>query len=282
MEMAFPARYVLSPQIIGTDDAQRCQEACKYDAIDLEMEAKTITLKVGAVVWATGWEPYDAKKIDNLGFGLYPNVITNMMMERLAAPNGPTKGKILRPADDKAPESVAFVQCAGSRDEDHLPYCSYICCMASLKQATYIREQYPDAKIYVFYIDMRTPGYRYERFYHNIKADENVFFVKGKVAEVSEDPETKQITVTAENAVTGEKTHQTVDMVVLATGMQPTAADAKLPADLTYTEDGFVTNDFEKGGMFAAGCANKPADVVSSNQNATGMALKAIQTLMRR
>jgi len=280
--MAFPSRYVISPQIIGTQDAEKCKEACKYDAIDLEMEVKTLNLKVGAIVWATGWEPYDARKIDNLGFGLYPNIVTNMMMERLAAPNGPTKGQILRPSDDKAPESVAFVQCAGSRDENYLPYCSYICCMASLKQATYIRERYPDAKIYIFYIDLRAPGYRYEKFYQNIKADKNVFFIKGKVAEVSEDPETKNITVVAENAVTGEKIYQVVDMAVLATGMQPTAAVSKLPADLKYTEDGFIINDFAKGGMFAAGVANKPADVVSSNQNATGMALKAIQTLVRR
>jgi quinone-modifying oxidoreductase subunit QmoA len=130
-EMAFPARYVISPQVIGTEDANRVKESCKYDAVDLEMEPKTLNLKVGAVVWATGWEPYDATKIDNLGFGRYPNIVTNMMMERLAAPNGPTKGTILRPSDDKAPESIAFVQCAGSRDENHLPYCSYICCMAS-------------------------------------------------------------------------------------------------------------------------------------------------------
>jgi len=88
--------------------------------------------------------------------------------------------------------------------------------------------------------------------------------------------------VVAENAVTGEKSSQTVDMVVLATGMQPTTKNVKLPADLKYNADGFIVNDFEKGGMFAAGCANKPADVVSSNQNATGMALKAIQTLVRR
>ncbi len=278
-EMAFPARYVISPRIIGTEDAKRCQEACKYDAIDFDMEAKNITLDVGSIVWATGWEPYDANRIDNLGFGRYQNIITNMMMERFAAPNGPTKGKILRPSDDKAPESVIFVQCAGSRDENHLPYCSYICCMASLKQATYVRAQYPDAKIYIFYIDIRSPGQRYEKFYKKVREDENIFFVKGKVAEVSEDPETKNITVVAENAVTGEKIHQTGDLVVLATGMQPTAANTKLPADLKITEDGFIVNDFEKGGMFATGCANKPVDVTSANQNATGMALKAIQTL---
>jgi quinone-modifying oxidoreductase subunit QmoA len=281
-EMAFPARYVLAPEIIGTDDAQRCKEACKYDAVDLDMAPKTITLQVGAVVWATGWAPYDATKIDNLGFGQYENIITNMMMERMASPNGPTKGQVLRPSDGKAPESVAFVQCAGSRDENHLPYCSYICCMASLKQATYVRERYPDAKIYIFYIDIRSPGQRYEKFYQKVKEDENIFLIKGKVAAVSEDPATQKVTVTAENAVTGEKMHQEADLVVLATGMQPTAADLQLPAELQMTEDGFFLNDFAKGGMFAAGCAAKPADVVTSNQNATGMALKAIQTLVRR
>ncbi|MFP3998788.1 MAG: CoB--CoM heterodisulfide reductase iron-sulfur subunit A family protein [Desulfobacterales bacterium] len=281
-EMAFPSRYVISSQIIGTEDAKRCKEACPYDAVDLDMQPKNIDLNVGAIVWATGWEPYDAAKIDNLGFGQYPNIITNMMLERQAAPNGPTRGKILRPSDSKEPESVAFVQCAGSRDENHLPYCSYICCMASLKHATYIREQYPSAKVYIFYIDLRAPGYRYEKFYEKIKADENVEFIKGKVAAV-EDGGNGRVTVVAEDAVSGDKLQQTVDMVVLATGMQPTAVNAKLPAaDLKYTEDGFIINDLDKGGMFATGCASKPADVMMSNQNATGIALKAIQTMMKR
>ncbi len=282
-EMSFPMRYVIDSSVCKGTECGKCIEACKYGAIDLNMQAKTINLNVGAIVWATGWVPYDAAKIDNLGFGKYDNIVTNMMMERLAAPNGPTKGKILRPSDNKEPESIAFVQCAGSRDENHLPYCSYICCMASLKQATYIRERFADAKIYIFYIDIRTPGQRYEKFYKKIKEDENIFLIKGKVAEVSEDTGSKNITVVAENAVTGEKIKQEVDMVVLATGMQPATADAKLPTDdLQYSEDGFIINDFDKGGMFAAGCANKPADVVTSNQNATGMALKAIQTMVKR
>ncbi len=281
-EMSFPMQYVIDSSACKGAECGKCVEACKYNAIDLNMEAKTINLNVGAVVWATGWEPYDAAKIDNLGFGKHQNIITNMMIERLASPNGPTKGEILRPSDNKAPESIAFVQCAGSRDENHLPYCSYVCCMASLKQTTYIRERYPDAKIYIFYIDMRTPGQRYEKFYKKIKDDENVFLIKGKVAEVSEDPDSGNITVVAENAVTGEKISQDVEMVVLATGMQPTTVTSKLPSELKCSDEGFIINDFEKGGMFAAGCANKPADVVSSNQNATGMALKAIQTLVRR
>ncbi|MGD2011723.1 MAG: CoB--CoM heterodisulfide reductase iron-sulfur subunit A family protein [Desulfobacterales bacterium] len=281
-EMAFPARFVLSPEIAGTEDGRRAKEACKYDAIELDMQAKTVDLNVGAIVWATGWQPYDATRIENLGFGQHDNIITNMMMERLAAPNGPTRGEIVRPSDGKAPESIAFVQCAGSRDENHLPYCSYICCMASLKQATYVRERYPEAKIYIFYIDMRAPGYRYERFYEKIKEDENIVLIKGKVAEVNQDDGSKNVTVVAENAVTGEKIKQSVEMVVLATGMQPTAAVDKLPADMKFNPDGFIVNDYAAGGMFAAGCANKPMDVVTSNQNATGMALKAIQTLVKR
>ncbi len=277
-QMAFPMRYVMSPKIVDTEDAKKCVDACKYDAIELDMQPKTMNLKVGAVIWATGWKPYDASKIDNLGFQ-YNNVITNMMMERLASTNGPTGGKLLRPSDNKEVSSIAFVQCAGSRDENHLPYCSYICCMASLKQATYVREQYPDAKIFVFYIDVRAPGQRYEKFYKNIKADENVFLIKGKVAEVSESSG-GDITVVAENAVTGEKITETVDMAVLATGMVPSVAGTKLPGGVKFDPDGFVVSDLTHGGMFATGCAAKPLDVISSNQHATGMALKAIQTLV--
>ncbi len=279
-EMAYPARYVISPEI-GADDKKRVEESCKYKAVDFSMAEKTLTVKVKSVVWTTGWKPYDATKIDNLGFGRHQNIITNMMLERMASLNGPTAGKILRPSDDQAPKTIAFVQCAGSRDENHLPYCSYICCLASLKHATYVREQYPDAEITIYYIDIRTPGQKYEKFYKKLKEDKKVNFVKGKVAAVAEG-DNGCITVTAEDAVTGAKVNQTVDLVVLATGMEPTMASDKPQADLKFNEDGFIVNDFTKGGMFAAGCANKPADVMSSNQNATGMALKAIQTVLGR
>ena len=136
------------------------------------------------------WEPYDAHRIDNLGFGTYSNIITNMMMERMASPNGPTKGQIQRPSDKKAPDSVAFVQCAGSRDENHLPYCSAVCCMASLKQARYLREKNETSKATIFYIDIRALG-KLEDFYNKFKDDERVEFVKGKVAKIEEDAATQ-------------------------------------------------------------------------------------------
>jgi quinone-modifying oxidoreductase subunit QmoA len=237
------------------------------------MEAKEFTVNVDSIVWATGWNPYDPTKMDNLKYNESSAIITNMEMERLAAPNGPTDGKILRPGDDKEPESFGFVQCAGSRDENHLEYCSYICCMATMKQITYIRERYPETPIYVFYIDLRTPG-KYEKFREKLVADENTHFIKGKVADII--PEDDGVTVVAENAVTGDKVQQKVDLAVLATGMEPAAKAQAANLGLDVDSNGFIVSNPESG-MISAGCAKKAADVVTCAQSATAAALKAIQ-----
>jgi len=273
-DMSFPMKYVIDMD--ACTRCGKCVEACKYEAIELDMAAKTFTLDVSAIVWATGWNPYDATKMDNLKFNESNAIITNMMMERLSAPNGPTEGKILRPGDNKEPESFAFVQCAGSRDENHLEYCSYICCMASLKQITYVRERYPEAKVSVFYIDMRTPG-KYEKFRETVMADENVHFIKGKVADIIPEAD-GGVTVVAENAVTGEKIREKVDMAILATGMAPGIKEEGATFGLQMDNNGFILSD---EGMIAAGCAKKAADVVTSSQSATAAALKAIQASRR-
>jgi quinone-modifying oxidoreductase subunit QmoA len=278
--MAFPMRYVLDPQILGTEDADKCKAACKYDAIDLDMQPQTLTAKVGAIVVATGWRPYDAKKLDTLGFGRFPNVITNVMMERLGSLNGPTEGKILRPSDKKPVESVIFAQCAGSRDENHLAYCSGVCCLASMKEASFVLEQNPDAKIKIFYIDIRALG-KLEDFYNKFKDDERVDFVKGKVAKIEEDAATQDPIVEVEDTLSGEKIRAQADMVVLATGMEPSTAAERLPMDVAYDEFGFVVSDGSQKGIYAAGCAKRPVDVACSLQDATGAALKAIQCLRR-
>lgn len=277
-EMAFPRRYVINKAALSQAGVEAVKAACRYDAVDLDMKTETVKVQVGAIIWATGWVPYDAKKIDNLKFGTSAAIITNMMMERMAAPNGPTQGKIVRPGDGKSLESIAFVQCAGSRDENHLEYCSHICCMATFKQMTYVRAQYPDAKIYVFYIDLRTPG-KYEKFREDRMKDSNAVFIKGKVAQVSSEPD-GGVTVVAENAVTGEKISQKVDVVVLATGMQPEIAVQGAPVSLDMDASGFVISDAQKG-MIAAGCAKKAADVVTTTQSSTAAALKAIQVSRR-
>ncbi|MGC8658743.1 MAG: FAD-dependent oxidoreductase [Desulfomonilaceae bacterium] len=279
-QMAYPFKYVLAPEIIGTEDATRCAEACPYNAIDLSMKPESFDLKIGAIVWATGWDPYEAEKIDYLGFGRFPNVLTSVMFERLAAANGPTSGKILRPSDGKEAKSVAFVQCAGSRDENHLAYCSGVCCLASLKQATYVRERVPDSKAFMYYIDVRAMG-KYEDFYTKVQQDENISLVKSKIARISEDKESGGLLVEGEDISAGSRVRQVVDLVVLAVGMRPGTAKVKPNLEMTYDDFGFVTGSGESG-IIPAGCVKAPMEVAASLQDATAAALKAIQVAVRR
>jgi quinone-modifying oxidoreductase subunit QmoA len=280
-DMAFPMRYVVAPEVVKSPDAQKVKDSCPYDAIELDQDIQTLDLKVGSIVWATGWQPYDHTKLDTYGADTYPNVLTNVKMERLAAPNGPTQGQILRPSDQKAPESVAFIQCAGSRDENHLPFCSGICCLASIKQATYVRNQYPDAQIYIFFIDIRTPD-RMEELYRNAKKDEKLTFFKGKVAKIDDDPSTGNLTLHVEDTTTERLNQITVDMVVLATGMQPTTAEFPLPTEVPYDDYGFAAGQDLKPGIYASGTCRTPVGVAETVQDGTSAALKAIQSVVRR
>jgi quinone-modifying oxidoreductase subunit QmoA len=246
------------------------------------MQPRTVTAKVGALVWATGWRPYDANKLDNLGFGRCQNVITNVMMERLASQNGPTQGRILRPSDKKEVRRVGFVQCAGSRDENHLPYCSAVCCLASMKQATYVRSQYPDAEVHVFYIDLRSPG-RLEDFYTRVKQDTKLHFHRGKVAKITEIADSKNLILEAEDTLSGKLTKTEVDLAVLAVGMVPNTADSKPPLETRMDDFGFVLADNSSSqGVIGAGTAVRPMEVSGSVQSATGAALKAINRKARR
>jgi quinone-modifying oxidoreductase subunit QmoA len=278
--MAYPALPVLDRQALSEADRATLLEACPSGAVDLEMTDREVEVRVGAVIVATGWRPYDATRLDNLGFGRHPNVITNVMMERLAAPSGPTGGEIVRPSDGRKPQNVAFVQCAGSRDENHLPYCSAVCCMASLKQARYVREKNEGSKVTLFYIDIRTVG-RLEKFYYDLLEDTEVSYVKGKVAAIAEDPETGNLTLDVEDTVSRETLHPTFDLVVLATGMVPNTADLNLPLDLKVDPYGFIHGDTGVEGVFVAGCAKHPCDVARTTKESTAAALKAIQCLKK-
>ncbi|MCI4398503.1 MAG: CoB--CoM heterodisulfide reductase iron-sulfur subunit A family protein [Acidobacteria bacterium] len=276
-KMAYPAKYVIE-RTACPEGCKACQDACTYNAIELSEKARTITVEASAVVAATGWRPYDAAKIDNLGFGRCANVITNVMMERFAAPDGPTKGSIVRPSDSKAPASAAFVQCAGSRDENHLPYCSAVCCSASLKQATYLRAQYPEMPITIYYIDIRTPG-RLEDFYQKVAEEQKIRLVKGKVAKVEEDAATKDLLVTFEDVLAGKKVAEKVGLLVLATGIVPNTEG--LPEGFKKDDFGFLARKGAKGGFIAAGCVSRPEEVSATVQDGTGAALKALQSVVR-
>ena len=276
MPFAIPSRYTLDLDALSKSDSARVAGA-KF--LDVNEPQRELDLNVGAVVVATGWKPYDVTQLTNLGAGNVKNCVSNMQLERLASPFGPTGGRIVRPSDGRAPHQVAFVQCAGSRDQNHLNYCSYICCMATLKQCLYIAEQNPDTQITVYYIDLRAPG-RYVKVLEKVKALPNVKFVKGKVADAVQ-AEGNRVRITAEDAVRGEKMTLDYDLVVLATGMQPSLAGENAPLPLPLDEDGFIAGG-EEAGIFAAGCARMPLDVMRSAQSGTAAALKAVQTVKGR
>jgi len=259
----------------------KCMKACPADCIDLTQTSQTIQIEVRTIVLATGFEltPYDAKK--EYGAGSLRNVIDGMMMERLLAPTGPY-GRVLRPSDGKLPDSIAYVQCAGSRDQTlGVPYCSRVCCMYAVKQAMLISGTLPLADITIYYMDIRTFGKGYEQFYQNAKAM-GIEFTKGKVGRIVEDNEQNPIVrveLIDEDSRVVENRH---DLVILSVGMLP-GYDPQPIYGVLAAEDGFVhlpdsntapTVTTQKG-VFVAGTASGPMDIVDSIMTAGAAAAEA-------
>jgi quinone-modifying oxidoreductase subunit QmoA len=274
---AWPNRYVFDRSAVADDEAKKIAAACTYGAIDLDATESTETVEVGAVVVATGWKPYPLENLVDLGGGL-DDVIANVQMERLASPSGPTGGKILKPSNGEAPTNVAFVQCAGSRDVNHLNYCSGVCCLASLKQAQYVKGQLPEAEVTMYYIDRRAPG-RNEDVLLKVAAMEGVKLTKGKVGRIEQaDGKLKLHVEDVENERILEAEH---DLVVLATGMVPNAVDDDLAVFTRKDDDGFLLDDLASS-VTVAGVAKRPEDVAASVRDATGAAARALVAAGRR
>lgn len=241
-------------------------------------------VRAGAIVVATGWKPYDASRLAHLGYGI-PDVVTNVEFEQMAS-----AGPIIRPSTGQPVKSVLFVQCAGSRDKDHLPYCSSTCCMETLKHVTYLHDQNPDIQAYVVYKDMRTPG-QYERFYRTAQDQPLNFFTKGEVAGVKKAAD-GQLAVALTDTMLGESVEIRVDLVVLATGMVPNGSDQILNLayrqgpELPVLSNGFPDSHFvcfpyetRRTGIYAAGAARGPMGAVQAHEDAMGAAFKAIQSI---
>jgi quinone-modifying oxidoreductase subunit QmoA len=274
---AWPNRYVFDRAAVADDEAKKIADACTYGAIDLDAAETTETVQADAVVVATGWKPYPLENLEELG-GAYDDVIANVQMERMASPSGPTAGKILKPSTGEAPANVAFVQCAGSRDVNHLNYCSGICCLASLKQAQYVKEQLPEAQVTMYYIDRRAPG-RNEDVLLKVAAMEGVKLTKGKVGKIEQNGGGLKLHVEdVENETILEAEH---DLVVLATGMVPNAVDDDLAVFTRKDDDGFVLDDMDSS-VTVAGVARRPEDVAASVRDATGAAARALVAAGRR
>jgi len=276
-EMAFPYKYVIDDEFCKKEACQKCVDVCEYDAIDLSAKEEIKEVEVSSVVVATGWKNYDASKIENLNYLTSKNIITNVEFERFIASNGVGENKLLRLSDNKEPKKtclppgkIAFVQCAGSRDENHLTYCSAVCCSASLKHALTIQELYPKAEIKIFYIDLRVSG-RNEDFLSKVQENKNIELVKGKVGKITE-TENNNLILEAEDILSGKKIKYEAELAVLATGIVPSNINLNLNKD----QHQFMT-DLQTEGIIPVACSRKPMDVSSSLKDATGAALKAIQ-----
>ncbi len=193
---------------------------------------------IGSIVVATGWKPYEAKKLDYLGYGLTSDILTNIELEELyseLSENGKSESfTVKRKSNGDAVKSIAFIQCAGSRDENHLPYCSTVCCMSSLKEAALVRKNNPDANVYIIYKDIRTPG-EYENFYRKMQDDEGIFMVKGVVSDVSYDKGNNIIDLKVKDTLFGGDIDLNVEMMVLASGMVPNSGDVECNQDVNLT-----------------------------------------------
>ena len=263
----------------------QCARACPREAIDLKDQGKTVELNVGAIVLATGFELYDLSGLVNYGYGTYPNVVTSLEMERILDVNGPTGSQLIVPETGREVKSVTYVLCAGSRDtEVGKSYCSRVCCLYSLKQAQLLRDRGID--VWIHYIDIRSPGRRYEEFYRTTQ-EKGAMFVKGKVTEIA--PAGDQVIVRSEDMMLNRMIENKVDLVVLAPPIATTeetlrlAESLKVPVD----EDQFILERHPKldpmstkrDGIYAAGMVIGPKDIQSTTAEAEGAAMKVVNFL---
>ena len=269
-----------------------CSKVCTAGAIDYTQKDELLEREYGAIVAATGFEPISMEKFDEFAYSQSPDVVTSLEFERLMNAAGPTGGTLLRPSDGTHPHTLVFVQCVGSRcdgGEKGKPYCSKICCMYTAKHAMLTREKYPDTDVYVFYIDVRTPGKNFDEFYRRAVEDYGVHYVKGMVGKVV--PENGKLKVQASDLLGGQQLHIDADMVVLAAAIEPDQTARPLATMLTASMD---TNDFfteahpklrpvesPTAGVFLSGVCQGPKDIPETVAQAGAAAAKVIGLLAK-
>ena len=270
-----------------------CQKVCAAGAIDYTQQDEIVEETYGAIVVATGYEPIGLEKFEEYAYAQSPDVITSLEFERLTNAAGPTGGHLLRPSDGKHPKTVVFVQCVGSRcsapAEKGKEYCSKICCMYTAKHAMLIRDKYPDTEVYVFYIDVRTPGKNFDEFYRRAVEEYGVHYIKGMVGKVS--PEGDKLLVQGSDLLVGKQLHIEADLVVLAAAIQPDKSARPLATMLTASMD---TNDFfteahpklrpvesPTAGVFLSGACQGPKDIPETVAQAGAAAARVIGLLAK-
>jgi len=279
---AIPSQYT-----IDMDSCVECgicarEDVCEPLAINYDDKPEYINIQAGTIIVATGYDEYDPSELKQYGYGRYPNVITGLQMERLLSSFGPVLGKPVKPSDLKDPHSIAFLQCVGSRNfrEGGNTYCSRVCCMYATKQARQYKEKHPDADIYIFYMDIRAFGKGYEEFYESAAEDYGINYVRGRIAEVRENPLNHNIIIRSEDTLLQQPIEVEVELFVLSTGIEPRADSDEITSLLRIQKsaDGFFLEAHPKlrpvdtltEGIFIAGVAQGPKDIPDSVAQAKG------------
>ena len=291
---AVPSAFVLNPtDCLGQDPliCGKCKEACQKGCIDYDARDQEIEVRAGTIVVATGMEPYDPTPLDEYGYTRFANVVTTMELERLINAGGPTLGQVVRLTDRKVPDSVAFIQCVGSRSPGNPkanPYCSNICCMNTVKSTLMLKEHYPEMEVKVFYLDIRAFGKGFEDLYLRSKA-QGVRYIRGLPGDVIEDPESGDLTLFVENTATDRLERHKASLVVLSQGLVPTADMSRLQEMLALqkTSDGFYLEahpklqpvDSASKGIFFAGTAEGPKDIKEAVTQASAAAARAARLM---
>jgi len=260
-----------------------CVEACELDAVDFSQVPEEVNFKVGTMIIATGWDIYEP--YGEYGYGEFENVITQVQLERILAPNGPLEGHVHRISDEKTPKEIIFIQCVGSRNTER-PYCSGVCCMLALKNGKLLKEEFPDANITICYIDIRTNEKGFEEYYQRAK-DSDIRMIRGKVGEITEDPETKNVNIRVYSSLTDEIIKISADLVVLSSAALPSKGteqitkvlnlDADMNGFLTESHFGLMPQETKTKGIFIAGFAQGPKDIAYSVSQARAAASKVAE-----
>ncbi|HSQ53133.1 MAG TPA: hydrogenase iron-sulfur subunit [Acidobacteriota bacterium] len=284
----YPQIYTIDEDACKFNDCAKCVSVCPTKAIDLDQKPEQVTFNVGSIIVATGFKEFDASAIKEYHYDEYPDVITNLELARMIDGFGPTGGDIVRPSDGKPAKKIVFVQCAGSRDRRYNPYCSGICCMISLKNASLVKEANPEAEVSICYIDIRTTGREHEYYYERAR-DMGIKFIKGRPTEIYADEEKGKLIVDVEDALLKRFLDLEADLVVLATAMVPPEGTAELAEllDIDLEADGFFKEynaklrptETKQKGIFLCGGATFPKDAPTASLHAHSAALKSAKFL---
>jgi len=269
-------------------DCGLCVRVCEPGAIDLNMRDETIELDVGAIVLATGFDPFDPSVIMPYGYGRYPNVITSLEFERLVNALGPTRGQLLRPSDGTPVKRLALIQCVGSRDIRYNAYCSSVCCRFATQEAIVAYEHDPEVQSTIYYMDLRATGKAFEQCLDRAKNECGVKYVRAHVAEVTQTEDLSPM-LKYEDTQTGRLENQIVDLVVLVVGLEARRSAEEMAALLDVElEDGsfvktdpFLPMDTTCEGVFACGFCRGPADITQSVAQGSAAAARAAEFVMK-